>query len=66
MAREGGVSQSRPILLDSFLEDAIEVDVDAVRDTDGDVFVAGVMEHVEEAGRALGRLGLRAATPDIE
>jgi carbamoyl-phosphate synthase large subunit len=50
LAREGGVSQSRPILLDSFLEDAVEVDVDAVRDTEGDVFVAGVMEHVEEAG----------------
>ncbi|HEY5111899.1 MAG TPA: carbamoyl-phosphate synthase large subunit, partial [Acidimicrobiales bacterium] len=50
LAREGGVSQSRPILLDSFLEDAVEVDVDAVRDVDGDVFVAGVMEHVEEAG----------------
>jgi len=50
LAREGGVSQSRPILVDSFLEEAIEVDVDAVRDTLGDVFVAGVMEHVEEAG----------------
>jgi carbamoyl-phosphate synthase large subunit len=50
LAREGGVSQSRPILLDSFLEDAIEVDVDAVRDATGDIFVAGVMEHVEEAG----------------
>ena len=36
--------------IDSFLEDAIEVDVDAVRDVAGDVFVAGVMEHVEEAG----------------
>ena len=50
LAREGGVSQSRPILLDRFLEDAIEVDVDAVRDSDGDIFVAGIMEHVEEAG----------------
>ncbi|HVB52466.1 MAG TPA: carbamoyl-phosphate synthase large subunit [Acidimicrobiales bacterium] len=50
LAREGGVSQSRPILLDSFLEDAVEVDVDAVRDAEGEVFVAGVMEHVEEAG----------------
>jgi len=50
LAREGGVSQSRPILIDSFLEDAIEVDVDAVRDEIGDVFIAGVMEHVEEAG----------------
>jgi carbamoyl-phosphate synthase large subunit len=50
LAREGGVSQSRPILIDSFLEDAIEVDVDAVRDASGDVFLAGIMEHVEEAG----------------
>jgi carbamoyl-phosphate synthase large subunit len=50
LAREGGVSKSRPILLDSFLEDAIEVDVDAVRDAAGEIFVAGVMEHVEEAG----------------
>jgi carbamoyl-phosphate synthase large subunit len=50
LAREGGVSVSRPILVDSFLEDAVEVDVDAVRDATGDVFVAGVMEHVEEAG----------------
>jgi carbamoyl-phosphate synthase large subunit len=50
LAREGGVSQSRPILLDSFLEDAIEVDVDAVRDEAGEIFVAGIMEHVEEAG----------------
>jgi carbamoyl-phosphate synthase large subunit len=50
LAREGGVSKTRPILLDSFLEDATEVDVDAVRDVHGDIFIAGVMEHVEEAG----------------
>jgi len=50
LAREGGVTQSRAILLDSFLEDAVEVDVDAVRDLLGEVYVAGVMEHVEEAG----------------
>ena len=50
LAREGGVSQSRPILIDRFLEDATEVDVDAVRDAAGEVFVAGIMEHVEEAG----------------
>ncbi len=50
LAREGGVSAERPILLDRFLEDAIEVDVDAVRDHAGEVYVAGVMEHVEEAG----------------
>ena len=50
LAREGGVSASRPILIDSFLEDAVEVDVDAIRDHAGDVYVAGIMEHVEEAG----------------
>ncbi len=50
LAREGGVSSSRPILIDRFLDDAIEVDVDAVRDARGEVYVAGVMEHVEEAG----------------
>jgi carbamoyl-phosphate synthase large subunit len=47
---EGGVSAQRPVLVDRFLEDAIEVDVDAVRDASGEVLVAGVMEHVEEAG----------------
>ncbi|HSN02248.1 MAG TPA: carbamoyl-phosphate synthase large subunit [Acidimicrobiales bacterium] len=50
LAREGGVSATRPILIDSFLEDAIEVDVDAIRDATGDLYIAGVMEHVEEAG----------------
>jgi len=43
-------SQDRPVLVDRFLEDAIEVDVDAVRDAPGDVVIAAVMEHVEEAG----------------
>ncbi len=50
LAREGGVSATRPILLDRFLDDAVEVDVDAVRDASGDLYIAGVMEHVEEAG----------------
>ncbi len=47
---EGGVSADRPVLLDSFLEDATEVDVDALRDAQGDFLIGGVMEHVEEAG----------------
>jgi carbamoyl-phosphate synthase large subunit len=42
-------SQERPVLLDRYLRDAIEVDVDAICDG-RDVFVAGVMEHIEEAG----------------
>ncbi|MHB1968960.1 MAG: carbamoyl-phosphate synthase large subunit [Acidimicrobiales bacterium] len=50
LAREGGVTGERPILIDRFLEGATEVDVDAVRDGAGEVFVAGIMEHVEEAG----------------
>jgi carbamoyl-phosphate synthase large subunit len=50
LRREGGISAQRPVLVDRFLEDAIEVDVDALRDASGEVHVAGVMEHVEEAG----------------
>jgi carbamoyl-phosphate synthase large subunit len=50
LAHEGGVSAQRPVLIDRFLEDAIEVDVDSVRDHAGEVLIAGVMEHVEEAG----------------
>ncbi len=40
---------SFPILIDKFLEDAIEVDVDALSDSES-VYVAGIMEHIEEAG----------------
>ena len=43
-------SQDRPVLIDRFLEDATEVDVDALADTDGGVLIAGIMEHIEEAG----------------
>ena len=43
------IDESRPILIDRFLEDAIEVDVDAVSDGET-VLVAAVMEHIEEAG----------------
>src|SRR5437588_2998797 len=50
LGREGGLSAERPVLVDRFLEDAIEVDVDALRDKDGEVVIGGVMEHVEEAG----------------
>jgi carbamoyl-phosphate synthase large subunit len=47
---QGGLSASRPVLIDRFLEDATEVDVDAVRDAAGEVLIGGVMEHIEEAG----------------
>ncbi|HET6916158.1 MAG TPA: carbamoyl-phosphate synthase large subunit [Acidimicrobiales bacterium] len=50
LGREGGLSAERPVLVDRFLEDAIEVDVDAVRDATGDIVIGAVMEHVEEAG----------------
>ena len=50
LGREGGVAAERPILIDRFLEDAVEVDVDALRDSTGEVLLAGIMEHVEEAG----------------
>jgi carbamoyl-phosphate synthase large subunit len=42
-------SQERPVLIDRFLEDATEVDVDALGDTEN-VLIAGIMEHIEEAG----------------
>ncbi|MDD3784859.1 MAG: carbamoyl-phosphate synthase large subunit [Hydrogenophaga sp.] len=44
------VSNDSPVLLDRFLSDAIECDVDAVRDASGRVFIGGVMEHIEQAG----------------
>ncbi|HEX6311609.1 MAG TPA: carbamoyl-phosphate synthase large subunit [Acidimicrobiia bacterium] len=50
LGREGGLSASRPALIDRFLEDAVEVDVDALRDGAGEILVGGVMEHIEEAG----------------
>jgi carbamoyl-phosphate synthase large subunit len=42
-------SQQRPVLVDHFLEDAIEVDVDALSDGE-DVVIGGIMQHIEEAG----------------
>jgi carbamoyl-phosphate synthase large subunit len=44
------VAPERPILVDRFLEDAFELDVDAVADAAGGVIVGGIMEHIEEAG----------------
>jgi carbamoyl-phosphate synthase large subunit len=42
-------SQDRPVLIDKFLEDAVEVDVDALSDSE-DVVIGGIMQHIEEAG----------------
>ncbi len=48
-ARNVQVTPEHPILIDKFLENAIELDVDALADGE-DVYVAGIMEHIEEAG----------------
>ena len=44
------VSNDSPVLLDHFLSNAIECDVDCVRDRTGAVYIGGVMEHIEQAG----------------
>ena len=44
------VEPDHPILIDKFLENAIEVDVDAIADGQGNVVIGGVMEHIEQAG----------------
>ena len=44
------VEPEHPILIDQFLENAIEVDVDAIADPTGKVVIGGIMEHIEEAG----------------
>ncbi len=49
MVEAFAVSEGQPVLIDKFLEDAIEVDVDAISDGE-QVILAGIMEHIEEAG----------------
>jgi carbamoyl-phosphate synthase large subunit len=49
IARSTTISPDRPVLVDRFLDDAVEIDVDALCDGD-EVFLGGVMEHIEEAG----------------
>ncbi|RZT86196.1 carbamoyl-phosphate synthase large subunit [Pseudonocardia sediminis] len=49
IARATTVSQDRPVMVDKFLDDSIEIDVDALCDGT-EVFLGGVMEHIEEAG----------------
>ena len=44
------VSNDSPVLLDHFLDSAIEVDVDCIADKQGQVLIGGIMEHIEEAG----------------
>ncbi len=44
------VSNDSPVLLDRFLDNAVEVDIDVIADAQGNVLVGGVMQHIEEAG----------------
>ena len=44
------VSDKSPVLLDRFLDDAVEVDVDCIADASGAVMIGGIMEHIEQAG----------------
>jgi len=44
------VSNDSPVLLDRFLDNAVEVDVDVIADKEGQVLIGGIMEHIEEAG----------------
>ena len=50
MASAVDVSHERPVLVDKFLEDAFEFDVDCVADATGAVVIGGIMEHIEQAG----------------
>ena len=50
MTQAVDASPEHPILVDKFLEDAFEFDVDAVADETGAVVIGGIMEHIEEAG----------------
>ena len=49
MLNKAQISALRPILVDQFLQDSVEIDVDALCDQE-EVFVAGIMEHIEQAG----------------
>jgi carbamoyl-phosphate synthase large subunit len=66
LGREGGLSADRPVLVDRFLDDAVEVDVDAVRDGVGEVLIGGVMEHVEEAGVHSGDSACAIPPPSLQ
>ena len=57
---ELAVSQKRPLLIDSYLTDAVEVDVDCLSDGT-DSYIAGIMEHIEEAGIHSGDFSLLVA-----
>jgi carbamoyl-phosphate synthase large subunit len=50
IGRATDISPDHPVLVDRFLDDAIEIDVDALADPTGEVYLGGIMEHIEEAG----------------
>jgi carbamoyl-phosphate synthase large subunit len=50
IGRATDISPEHPVLVDRFLDDAVEIDVDALCDATGEVYLGGVMEHIEEAG----------------
>jgi carbamoyl-phosphate synthase large subunit len=50
ITRATEISPDHPVLVDRFLDDAIEIDVDALVDAAGEVYLGGIMEHIEEAG----------------
>jgi len=50
ITRATNISPEHPVLVDRFLDDAIEIDVDALVDSAGEVYLGGIMEHIEEAG----------------
>ena len=50
IGRATEISPEHPVLVDRFLDDAVEIDVDALCDATGEVYLGGVMEHIEEAG----------------
>jgi carbamoyl-phosphate synthase large subunit len=50
IGRATDISPEHPVLVDRFLDDAVEIDVDALADATGEVYLGGVMEHIEEAG----------------
>ena len=50
ITRATEISPEHPVLVDRFLDDAIEIDVDALVDATGEVYLGGIMEHIEEAG----------------
>ena len=64
------VSNDSPVLLDRFLDHAVEVDVDVIADAQGQVLIGGIMEHIEEAGVHSGdsscSLPAYALTPAIQ